>query len=361
MSQILTRRGARELTEAIDRIASVVQENPELLGVDPRIAQDFAHRCDKVSDWIEGKAAENFPKGAGDKAHADEKALKEDADPDSDDQNKPDAFYDGKKAGVDEEGMSVEPDGEGFDANEIADQVPGPHQHEADEPYMATFTESEFHELADKQQSGQLPGVDKMAYSDLDGHIDRLGDISIRAQELEAQLTASVDPLLKGGKLSKDAAKAHSEVSSAYGKALKSLDKAADDWRRKLISARAKAKAGEFGAEGLAVSAAGLFADNVDVALGDLEKNLRLFFQGVAMENRALGGRMASNKTAGPADLMARFQTHLMKNWRRMVQVADNAASLVAAGSKDLAKAMKDSESLKMASDEKTFGFNLFA
>lgn len=358
MSQLLTRRGARELTEALDRVASVVQENPEVLGIDPRVARDFAYRCDKVSDWVEEKAASNYPREASED-QADSKALKEDADPKSDDQNKPDAF-DSKKA-ADEEGMSVEPDGEGYDATEIADQVSGPLEGDADEPYMATFTESEFHELADRQESGSLPGVDKMAYfSELDGHIDRLGEISIRSQELEAQLSASVAPLMKGGKLSKDAEKAHSEVASSYGKALKSLDKAADDWRRKLISARAKAKADEFGAEGIAVSAAGLFADNMDSALNDLEKNLRLFFQGVALENRALNGRMASDKTAGPADLMARFQTHLMKSWRRMVQVADNVDTIASAGSKDLERAMKEMQGLTKGASS-TSGINLFA
>lgn len=60
----LTRAGARDLTEAIDRVASAVQENPELLGIDPRIAKDFAYRCDLISDAVETKAASNFPKSA---------------------------------------------------------------------------------------------------------------------------------------------------------------------------------------------------------------------------------------------------------------------------------------------------------
>ena len=60
----LTRRGARNLTAAIDRIASAVQDNPALLGIDPKIAKDFAYRCDLISDAIETTAVTNYPKAA---------------------------------------------------------------------------------------------------------------------------------------------------------------------------------------------------------------------------------------------------------------------------------------------------------
>ena len=63
MSQ-LTRHGARNLTAAIDRIASAIQENPSILGIDNKIAKDFAYRCDLISDAIETKAVSNFPKKA---------------------------------------------------------------------------------------------------------------------------------------------------------------------------------------------------------------------------------------------------------------------------------------------------------
>ncbi len=62
----LTRRGARNLTETIDRIASAVQGNPALLGIDPKIAKDFAFRCDLISDAVETTAVANFPKAASD-------------------------------------------------------------------------------------------------------------------------------------------------------------------------------------------------------------------------------------------------------------------------------------------------------
>ena len=60
----LTRQGARNLTETIDRIASVVQDNSALLGIDPKIAKDFAYRCDLISDAVESTAVANFPKSA---------------------------------------------------------------------------------------------------------------------------------------------------------------------------------------------------------------------------------------------------------------------------------------------------------
>ena len=60
----LTRRGARNLTATIDRIASAVQENAAMLGIDPKIARDFAYRCDLISDAVETTAVANFPRRA---------------------------------------------------------------------------------------------------------------------------------------------------------------------------------------------------------------------------------------------------------------------------------------------------------
>lgn len=60
----LTRKGARNLTASIDRIASTIQENAALLGIDPKIASDFAYRCDLISDAVETTAVTNFPKAA---------------------------------------------------------------------------------------------------------------------------------------------------------------------------------------------------------------------------------------------------------------------------------------------------------
>jgi hypothetical protein len=60
----LTRTGARNLTATLDRIASAVQENPALLGMDNKSAKDFEYRCDLISDAVERTAVANFPKSA---------------------------------------------------------------------------------------------------------------------------------------------------------------------------------------------------------------------------------------------------------------------------------------------------------
>ena len=66
---MLTRQGARRVTSMLDRLASVIQENPAILGINRKIAQDFAYRCDLLSDAVEGRAVANFPRLA---AEADE-------------------------------------------------------------------------------------------------------------------------------------------------------------------------------------------------------------------------------------------------------------------------------------------------
>ena len=57
----LTRTGARQLTSAIDRVAECVQINHTVLGIDPKIATDFAYRCDLISDAVETTAVSNHP------------------------------------------------------------------------------------------------------------------------------------------------------------------------------------------------------------------------------------------------------------------------------------------------------------
>lgn len=131
----LTRRGARNLTATIDRIASAVQENPSLLGIDPKIAKDFAYRCDLISDAIETQAVSNFPKAAAD-----------------------------------------------FPASDIGEEEPGPlEQIDSDEPWMDDqFTQKEFHQLgqiAEKLASAAkalsakaAPAAEKTAAAEINDH-----------------------------------------------------------------------------------------------------------------------------------------------------------------------------------------------
>lgn len=57
MAKLLSRRGAIQVTSHLDRVAQVIQANHSILGIDKKIAMDFAYRCDLLSDAIERRAA----------------------------------------------------------------------------------------------------------------------------------------------------------------------------------------------------------------------------------------------------------------------------------------------------------------
>ncbi len=112
MNAKLTRQGARNLTASIDRIASAIQENAALLGIDPRVAKDFAYRCDMISDAVESRAVHNFPKQGN------------------------------------------------FDASTIGETVSGPLEDgEIDKDSAGHFTQEKFTELSDLQEDGELGPV----------------------------------------------------------------------------------------------------------------------------------------------------------------------------------------------------------
>jgi chemotaxis protein histidine kinase CheA len=129
----LTRQGARNLTAALDRIAQTLQSRHDLLGVEKKIATDFAYRCDLLSDAIERTAVSNFP-----------------------------ISREAAEKGVDDEGLSVDHGESGFDANLIGDAVPGPLEiiTPPDEKWMnGHFTQENFHELGELQEAGELGPV----------------------------------------------------------------------------------------------------------------------------------------------------------------------------------------------------------
>jgi hypothetical protein len=138
----LTRRGAANVTTDLDKLANLFQSRAAALGIPEKIASDFAYRCDLLSDHIEKHAT----RLAGE---SDEEAEDEESETAS------------KKAAIDETGTSIEPgpDNNGFDANQIGDEVAGPLDiiTPPDEPWMAGhFTQEKFVALAEKQQSGEL-------------------------------------------------------------------------------------------------------------------------------------------------------------------------------------------------------------
>jgi hypothetical protein len=122
----LSRRGALQVTELLGRAAALIEKNYATLGVPRKIAKDFAFRCDYLSDNIE--------KNAGIVRSASGDIL---------------------------ENTSILGDTGNLDPALIGEEVDGPLlMLDSDEPWMeGEFTQQEFHELGDLQESGQLGPV----------------------------------------------------------------------------------------------------------------------------------------------------------------------------------------------------------
>lgn len=193
---MLTRQGARRLTSMLDRLASVIQENPDILGVNSKIAQDFAYRCDLLSDAIETRAVQNFPRQASENCescgeYADEdfesfeeaarkntppSYAKPDCGPDASsqewgmkDSTSPtyhknyDSCYHkvtrpGPKKTASREHIVGTDRKAWFDPATIADEVPGPLEHlDDDEQWIDDhFTQEKYDELQTVQEDGDL-------------------------------------------------------------------------------------------------------------------------------------------------------------------------------------------------------------
>ena len=121
MTKKLTKKGALSVTAALDRLADLFVQDAETLGVDPKVAKDFAWRCDLLSDHIDRVAG------------IDRKALTE----------------------LD---VVQEP---GFDPENIGMEKAGPLVGDSDEPYMkGNFGQEEKRELRYDVEQGKL-GPDK--------------------------------------------------------------------------------------------------------------------------------------------------------------------------------------------------------
>ncbi len=338
----LTRQGARNLTATLDRVATVIQNNPDLLGVDKKIAMDFARRCDLLSDAIETTAVINFPKSAA----------------------------------IDETGLSVEPlpGDEGFDANEIGDEVPGPLEiiTPPDEPWMGGhFTQEKYVQLSEKQESGELAaaaaagtklaallearersfsaasGLDNVVvkgYSGFTEQIRQMEELTTQIQSLQAQIDASVGPLLANKKLlDKELAEAIDKMKAEYKENLTAQGNVTIERKTALVEARAMLKVtstkrsldkvqGEllaavtdkYGAE------VATFIRTQTQSLQDMKKDLRIAFQGLELQQKALKTATVGRQ-AGIAELLTRFQGFIVKNWKKMVSVVQNATKVLMA------------------------------
>lgn len=367
MPQMLTRRGARELTQTLDRVASVLQAQSAVLGIDPKIATDFAYRSDLLSDAIEGTAVRNYPRLA--------EVLEQDGD---------EAFLKGfGDDQVDQSELSDRAEGDMFSVDKFA----------------ALLTEAE---ASLKTSASKLPEVMVQGYDGFTDQIRQLEVLSTQAQELDAQIQAAVGPLLEKSKgLEKEIAVVHDTIKKEYKENLTAIGNVTIERKTALVEARAMLK----------VSAVKRSLNDVQVellasvtekygkeiaeyiattqaALQDVNKNMRVAFQGFELEARALD-KTASSKQAGLADLLSRFQDFLSKSWKKLVSVVQHAATLVAGASKqadrthvEFMKTCKELSSVTASSkrageeapekkeepakDEESdktasFGFNLFA
>ena len=169
----LTRRGALAVTTDMDRLADLMQRHYASLGISEKVAMDAALRLDMLSDHVE-KYAIKLAEEDGEEAPAEEveeevevkkeaRSHRKAEDEDEDEALLAEMVEEEKKTAsrklaVDETGTSVEPDGNGFDANEIGDEVPGPLENGTpDESWMAKhFTQERFQQLRGKQQGGDI-------------------------------------------------------------------------------------------------------------------------------------------------------------------------------------------------------------
>lgn len=119
----LTPKVARRITADLDRVADLFSNMHNTLGIDATVAADFAHKCDFLSDKIEGNAGLK------------RQALSED----------PPVKTDYPKVPA-------------WDPEQIGQEKPGTLEGDTDEkPYMGDqFTQQENRELRERQQSGEL-------------------------------------------------------------------------------------------------------------------------------------------------------------------------------------------------------------
>lgn len=381
---MLTRKGARRLTSMLDQVATVVQENPSVLGVDGRIAADFAYRCDLLSDAIETRAVNNFPRQASehDEEEAEDEApeskkkasvksrlarlrrLAADAEEEAEDEESPES----KKASFARRA--------GFDASTIGEEVPGPlEQLDSDEPWMGDhFTQERFEELRGAQQAGELgakpyfaPNAKKAAldglrilaagpsrgFSDkskmpsieLEDTTGQLADLVKQLTELqqavaqrEAKLKALAAKELQELKESEDAAaKALKALTEAMRPALKEhgnyVLKARDGLLEVTAMYQAVAKSRTLDAVFAQVlidvankygeEVAQFISQTID-SLREMDKPLTISYKGSEMLMKS-----ASYRSAGLLDNIVQFKDYIVKSVSKLVSIFTTATTLL--------------------------------
>lgn len=151
----VTKKGALQVSQAFDRLASLFQTEYETLGVSEKVATDYAFRLDQVSDLIE------------------------------------------KNAGLSQSASSLSRKALGgpndFPPEVVGELEDGALDHDSDEPYVRdNFTQQENSELLDKQQTGQLAHADMLPEQDMLGKLaSAVRTMDVILQGLQAEQAAS--------------------------------------------------------------------------------------------------------------------------------------------------------------------------
>ena len=171
----LTKKGAREVTATLDRIANLFQTEAATLGVDARIASDFAYRCDLLSDHLE------------------------------------------KTAAADALGQDLNSNQE-YDPSDIGREVAGPlEQLDSDEPWMkGQFTQQQFRDLHEMQQSGKMGPLNPEPAAPQPGKQASKQAALTRLAALEAELRA-VKAEMEEKKVEEAPAEKQEKTASVHG------------------------------------------------------------------------------------------------------------------------------------------------
>ena len=144
MPKQLSKFGALQVSYDMDRLAALYQEEAESIGVSSKIADDFALRCDILSDHLEKRAGiERNTDGA----LKDPKLAKYASQ-----------LSASKTAAMDpKENYTVDQLGANdFNPAEIGEEQSGALLRNEDEPYMDMFKQDEFDQLRQVQQDGMF-------------------------------------------------------------------------------------------------------------------------------------------------------------------------------------------------------------
>jgi len=386
---MLTRKGARRLTSMLDQVATVVQENPKILGVDSRIAADFAYRCDLLSDAVETRAVNNFPRQASE--HDDEEEAEDEEVPESKKKASVNARLarlrrlaaeaDAEEEAEDEEAPESKKKASfarraGFDAATIGEEVPGPLEMlDSDEPWMDDhFTQERFEELRGAHQSGALgakpyfaPNAKKAAleglhilaagpsrgFSDkskmpsielddttgqLAGLVKQLTELQQAVAQREAKLKAIAAQELQELEESKDAAaKALKVLTEAMRPALKEhgnyVLKARDGLLEVTAMYQAVAKSRTLDAvyAQTLIDVANKYGDEVAQFISQTVDSLREMDKPLTISYKGSEMLMksASYRSAGLIDSIVQFKDYIVKSVSKLVSIFTTATNLL--------------------------------